>query len=108
MMMAVLTVIFLQLLVQDALDSAADSSNGSSGTAAHVTAQVVVNTSHTGQHTLVDPDVTSSSAGTIVSGSPHYITVTGNNKFRLKNTFKSMSPFDCFLYFIYLLFNYFN
>ncbi|XP_033223625.1 DNA-binding protein RFX2 isoform X3 [Belonocnema kinseyi] len=69
----------IQLLVQDALDSAADSSNGSSGTAAHVTAQVVVNTSHTGQHTLVDPDVTSSSAGTIVSGSPHYITVTGTS-----------------------------
>ncbi|XP_043472783.1 DNA-binding protein RFX2 isoform X2 [Leptopilina heterotoma] len=66
----------IQLLVQDTLDSTADSSNGSSSTPAHVTAQVVVNTAHTGQHTLVDPDVTSTSAGTIVSGSPHYITVT--------------------------------
>ncbi|XP_051175428.1 DNA-binding protein RFX2 isoform X3 [Leptopilina boulardi] len=66
----------IQLLVQDTLDSTADSSNGSSSTPAHVTAQVVVNTAHAGQHTLVDPDVTSTSAGTIVSGSPHYITVT--------------------------------
>ncbi|XP_023244976.1 DNA-binding protein RFX2 [Copidosoma floridanum] len=67
----------IQLLVQDSLDAAADSSNGSSGPQAHVTAQVVVNTTHTGQHTLVDSDIASTSAGhTIVSGSPHYITVT--------------------------------
>ncbi|XP_032454563.1 DNA-binding protein RFX2 isoform X12 [Nasonia vitripennis] len=66
----------IQLLVQDPLDNTADSSNGSSGTQAHVTAQVVVNTTHSGQHTLVDSDTASTSAGTIVSGSPHYITVT--------------------------------
>jgi regulatory factor X 1/2/3 len=64
-------------LVQDPLETAADSSNGSTGTPAHVTAQVVVNTTHSGQHTLVDSDAASTSAGTIVSGSPHYITVTG-------------------------------
>ncbi|XP_011145065.2 DNA-binding protein RFX2 isoform X5 [Harpegnathos saltator] len=66
----------IQLLVQDSLETAADSSNGSTGTSAHVTAQVVVNTTHSGQHTLVDSDAASTSAGTIVSGSPHYITVT--------------------------------
>ncbi|XP_026830417.1 DNA-binding protein RFX2 isoform X3 [Ooceraea biroi] len=66
----------IQLLVQDPLETAADSSNGSTGTPAHVTAQVVVNTTHAGQHTLVDSDAASTSAGTIVSGSPHYITVT--------------------------------
>ncbi|XP_063982439.1 DNA-binding protein RFX2 isoform X2 [Diachasmimorpha longicaudata] len=66
----------IQLVVQDPLETAADSSNGSSGTAAHVTAQVVVNTTHSGQHTLIDSDVASTSTGTIVSGSPHYITVT--------------------------------
>ncbi|XP_014474713.1 PREDICTED: DNA-binding protein RFX2 isoform X3 [Dinoponera quadriceps] len=66
----------IQLLVQDPLETAADSSNGSTGTSAHVTAQVVVNTTHSGQHTLVDSDAASTSAGTIVSGSPHYITVT--------------------------------
>ncbi|XP_029178995.1 DNA-binding protein RFX2 isoform X3 [Nylanderia fulva] len=66
----------IQLLVQDPLETAADSSNGSTGTPAHVTAQVVVNTTHSGQHTLVDSDAASTSAGTIVSGSPHYITVT--------------------------------
>jgi len=64
-------------LVQDPLETAADSSNGSTGTPAHVTAQVVVNTTHSGQHALVDSDA-STSAGTIVSGSPHYITVTGS------------------------------
>ncbi|XP_014474716.1 PREDICTED: DNA-binding protein RFX2 isoform X5 [Dinoponera quadriceps] len=62
--------------IQDPLETAADSSNGSTGTSAHVTAQVVVNTTHSGQHTLVDSDAASTSAGTIVSGSPHYITVT--------------------------------
>ncbi|XP_018343073.1 PREDICTED: DNA-binding protein RFX2 isoform X5 [Trachymyrmex septentrionalis] len=62
--------------IQDPLDTAADSSNGSTGTPAHVTAQVVVNTTHSGQHTLVDSEAASTSAGTIVSGSPHYITVT--------------------------------
>ncbi|KYM94974.1 Transcription factor RFX3 [Cyphomyrmex costatus] len=62
--------------IQDPLDTAADSSNGSTGTPAHVTAQVVVNTTHSGQHALVDSDAASTSAGTIVSGSPHYITVT--------------------------------
>ncbi|EFN80901.1 Transcription factor RFX3 [Harpegnathos saltator] len=62
--------------IQDSLETAADSSNGSTGTSAHVTAQVVVNTTHSGQHTLVDSDAASTSAGTIVSGSPHYITVT--------------------------------
>ncbi|XP_043678682.1 DNA-binding protein RFX2 isoform X3 [Vespula pensylvanica] len=66
----------IQLLVQDQLETAADSSNGSTGTPAHVTAQVVVNTTHSGQHTFVDSDAASTSAGTIVSGSPHYITVT--------------------------------
>ncbi|XP_012135970.1 regulatory transcription factor Rfx isoform X3 [Megachile rotundata] len=66
----------LQLFVQDPLETAADSSNGSTGTAAHVTAQVVVNTTHSGQHTLVDSDAASTSAGTIVTGSPHFITVT--------------------------------
>ncbi|XP_076168493.1 regulatory transcription factor Rfx isoform X4 [Ptiloglossa arizonensis] len=66
----------IQLLVQDPLETAADSSNGSTGTPAHVTAQVVVNTTHSGQHTLVDSDTASTSAGTIVSGSPHFITVT--------------------------------
>ncbi|XP_035741087.1 DNA-binding protein RFX2-like isoform X5 [Vespa mandarinia] len=66
----------IQLLVQDPLETAADSSNGSTGTSAHVTAQVVVNTTHSGQHTFVDSDTASTSAGTIVSGSPHYITVT--------------------------------
>lgn len=66
-------------MVQDPLETAADSSNGSTGTPAHVTAQVVVNTTHSGQHTLVDSDAASTSAGTIVSGSPHYITVTGNS-----------------------------
>ncbi|XP_067209809.1 DNA-binding protein RFX2 isoform X3 [Linepithema humile] len=66
----------IQLLVQDSLETAADSSNGSTGTSAHVTAQVVVNTTHSGQHTLVDSDAASTSAGTIVSDSPHYITVT--------------------------------
>ncbi|XP_053989028.1 DNA-binding protein RFX2 isoform X2 [Hylaeus anthracinus] len=66
----------IQLLVQDPLEAAADSSNGSTGTPAHVTAQVVVNTTHSGQHTLVDSDTASTSAGTIVSGSPHFITVT--------------------------------
>ncbi|XP_043289835.1 DNA-binding protein RFX2 isoform X2 [Venturia canescens] len=67
----------IQLLVQDSLEQAADSSNGSSGTTQHVTAQVVVNTTHqSGQHTLVDSDAASTSTGTIVSGSPHYITVT--------------------------------
>ncbi|KAJ8668157.1 hypothetical protein QAD02_009820 [Eretmocerus hayati] len=66
----------IQLLVQDPLDTGGDSSNGSSSAQAHVTAQVVVNTTHSGQHTLVDSDVVSTSAGTIVSGSPHYITVT--------------------------------
>ncbi|XP_011647753.2 DNA-binding protein RFX2 isoform X3 [Pogonomyrmex barbatus] len=66
----------IQLLVQDPLETAADSSNGSTGTPAHVTAQVVVNTTHSGQHALVDSDAASTSAGTIVSGSPHYITVT--------------------------------
>ncbi|XP_014474709.1 PREDICTED: DNA-binding protein RFX2 isoform X1 [Dinoponera quadriceps] len=69
----------IQLLVQDPLETAADSSNGSTGTSAHVTAQVVVNTTHSGQHTLVDSDAASTSAGTIVSGSPHYITVTGTS-----------------------------
>ncbi|XP_025153808.1 DNA-binding protein RFX2 isoform X6 [Harpegnathos saltator] len=69
----------IQLLVQDSLETAADSSNGSTGTSAHVTAQVVVNTTHSGQHTLVDSDAASTSAGTIVSGSPHYITVTGTS-----------------------------
>ncbi|XP_050454282.1 DNA-binding protein RFX2 isoform X6 [Cataglyphis hispanica] len=69
----------IQLLVQDPLETAADSSNGSTGTPAHVTAQVVVNTTHSGQHTLVDSDAASTSAGTIVSGSPHYITVTGTS-----------------------------
>ncbi|XP_018309489.1 DNA-binding protein RFX2 isoform X1 [Mycetomoellerius zeteki] len=69
----------IQLLVQDTLDTAADSSNGSTGTPAHVTAQVVVNTTHSGQHALVDSDSASTSAGTIVSGSPHYITVTGTS-----------------------------
>ncbi|XP_076300057.1 regulatory transcription factor Rfx isoform X6 [Lasioglossum baleicum] len=67
----------IQLLVQDPLETAADSSNGSTGTPAHVTAQVVVNTTHSGQHALVDSDAASTSAGTIVSGSPHFITVTG-------------------------------
>ncbi|XP_076624445.1 regulatory transcription factor Rfx isoform X1 [Colletes latitarsis] len=67
----------IQLLVQDPLETAADSSNGSTGTPAHVTAQVVVNTTHSGQHTLVDSDTASTSTGTIVSGSPHFITVTG-------------------------------
>ncbi|XP_066598967.1 DNA-binding protein RFX2 isoform X3 [Prorops nasuta] len=67
----------IQLLVQDPIDTAADSSNGSTGTPAHVTAQVVVNTTHSNQHTLVDSDAASTSTGTIVSGSPHYITVTG-------------------------------
>ncbi|XP_076235943.1 regulatory transcription factor Rfx isoform X2 [Calliopsis andreniformis] len=62
--------------IQDPLETAADSSNGSTGTPAHVTAQVVVNTTHSGQHTLVDSDAASTSAGTIVSGSPHFITVT--------------------------------
>ncbi|PBC25630.1 Transcription factor RFX3 [Apis cerana cerana] len=62
--------------IQDPLEAAADSSNGSTGTPAHVTAQVVVNTTHSGQHTLVDSDAASTSAGTIVSGSPHFITVT--------------------------------
>ncbi|KAG7197128.1 hypothetical protein KM043_007215 [Ampulex compressa] len=62
--------------IQDPLETAADSSNGSTGTPAHVTAQVVVNTTHSGQHTLVDSDAASTSAATIVSGSPHYITVT--------------------------------
>uniref|UniRef100_A0ABD2VWQ9 RFX-type winged-helix domain-containing protein n=1 Tax=Trichogramma kaykai TaxID=54128 RepID=A0ABD2VWQ9_9HYME len=66
----------IQLLVQDSLDTTADSSNGSSSAQAHVTAQVVVNTTHSGQHTIVDSDAASSSAGTIVGGSPHYITVT--------------------------------
>ncbi|XP_076300054.1 regulatory transcription factor Rfx isoform X3 [Lasioglossum baleicum] len=66
----------IQLLVQDPLETAADSSNGSTGTPAHVTAQVVVNTTHSGQHALVDSDAASTSAGTIVSGSPHFITVT--------------------------------
>ncbi|XP_078043755.1 regulatory transcription factor Rfx isoform X3 [Augochlora pura] len=66
----------IQLLVQDPLETAADSSNGSTGTPAHVTAQVVVNTTHSGQHTLVDSDAASTSAGTIVSSSPHFITVT--------------------------------
>ena len=65
------------MLVQDCLDATADSSDGSSGTQAHVTTQVVVNTTHTGQHTIVDSDTASTSTGTIVSGSPHYITVTG-------------------------------
>ncbi|XP_076684700.1 regulatory transcription factor Rfx isoform X6 [Andrena cerasifolii] len=69
----------IQLLVQDPLETAADSSNGSTGTPAHVTAQVVVNTTHSGQHTLVDSDAASTSAGTIVSGSPHFITVTGTS-----------------------------
>ncbi|XP_032684860.1 DNA-binding protein RFX2 isoform X6 [Odontomachus brunneus] len=69
----------IQLLVQDPLETAADSSNGSTGTSAHVTAQVVVNTTHSGQHTLVDSDAASTSAGTIVSDSPHYITVTGTS-----------------------------
>ncbi|XP_011066945.1 PREDICTED: DNA-binding protein RFX2 isoform X4 [Acromyrmex echinatior] len=69
----------IQLLVQDPLDTTADSSNGSTGTPAHVTAQVVVNTTHSGQHALVDSDAASTSAGTIVSGSPHYITVTGTS-----------------------------
>ncbi|XP_048505807.1 DNA-binding protein RFX2 isoform X13 [Athalia rosae] len=69
----------IQLLVQDSLETAADSSNGSSGTSAHVTAQVVVNTTHSGQHTLVDTDTGSTATGTIVSGSPHYITVTGTS-----------------------------
>ncbi|KAK0074477.1 hypothetical protein PV326_012415, partial [Microctonus aethiopoides] len=64
------------LVVQDPLETAADSSNGSSGTPAHVTAQVVVNTTHSGQHTLIDSDAASTSTGTIVTGSPHYITVT--------------------------------
>nr|XP_034185451.1 DNA-binding protein RFX2 isoform X4 [Osmia lignaria] len=62
--------------IQDPLETAADSSNGSTGTPAHVTAQVVVNTTHSGQHTLVDSDAASTSAGTIVGGSPHFITVT--------------------------------
>ncbi|CAL7942644.1 unnamed protein product [Xylocopa violacea] len=62
--------------IQDPLETAADSSNGSTGTPAHVTAQVVVNTTHSGQHTLVDSDAASTSTGTIVSGSPHFITVT--------------------------------
>ncbi|KAL0118279.1 hypothetical protein PUN28_009138 [Cardiocondyla obscurior] len=62
--------------IQDPLETAADSSNGSTGPPAHVTAQVVVNTTHSGQHTLVDSDAASTSAGTIVGGSPHYITVT--------------------------------
>ncbi|XP_058790783.1 DNA-binding protein RFX2 [Phymastichus coffea] len=70
----------IQLLVQDSLDATGDSSNGSSSTQAHVTAQVVVNTTHSGQHTLVDSDAASTSTGTIVSGSPHYITVTGTNE----------------------------
>ncbi|XP_032684856.1 DNA-binding protein RFX2 isoform X2 [Odontomachus brunneus] len=65
--------------IQDPLETAADSSNGSTGTSAHVTAQVVVNTTHSGQHTLVDSDAASTSAGTIVSDSPHYITVTGTS-----------------------------
>lgn len=65
------------MLVQDSLDSAADSSNGSSGTQAHVTAQVVVNTTHNGQQILGEADTASTSTGTIVSSSPHYITVTG-------------------------------
>ncbi|XP_011868958.1 PREDICTED: DNA-binding protein RFX2 isoform X7 [Vollenhovia emeryi] len=69
----------IQLLVQDPLETAADSSNGSTGPPAHVTAQVVVNTTHSGQHALVDSDAASTSAGTIVSGSPHYITVTGTS-----------------------------
>ncbi|XP_070516528.1 DNA-binding protein RFX2 isoform X6 [Cardiocondyla obscurior] len=69
----------IQLLVQDPLETAADSSNGSTGPPAHVTAQVVVNTTHSGQHTLVDSDAASTSAGTIVGGSPHYITVTGTS-----------------------------
>ncbi|XP_033337441.1 regulatory transcription factor Rfx isoform X5 [Megalopta genalis] len=69
----------IQLLVQDPLETAADSSNGSTGTPAHVTAQVVVNTTHSGQHTLVDSDAASTSAGTIVSSSPHFITVTGTS-----------------------------
>ncbi|XP_031830232.1 regulatory transcription factor Rfx isoform X6 [Nomia melanderi] len=69
----------IQLLVQDPLETAADSSNGSTGTPAHVTAQVVVNTTHSGQHTLVDSDAASTSAGTIVGGSPHFITVTGTS-----------------------------
>lgn len=54
------------------MENAADSSNGSSGTQSHV----VVNTSHSG-HTIIDSDAASSSTGTIVSESPHYITVTG-------------------------------
>lgn len=74
-------------MVQDPLETAADSSNGSTGTPAHVTAQVVVNTTHSGQHTLVDSDAASTSAGTIVSGSPHFITVTG--AFRAKVNFNS-------------------
>ncbi|XP_044018453.1 DNA-binding protein RFX2 isoform X1 [Aphidius gifuensis] len=61
----------IQLVVQDSLENAADSSNGSSGTQSHV----VVNTSHSG-HTIIDSDAASSSTGTIVSESPHYITVT--------------------------------
>ncbi|CAK9826745.1 Transcription factor RFX3 [Anthophora retusa] len=69
----------IQLLVQDPLETAADSSNGSTGTPAHVTAQVVVNTTHSGQHTLVDSDAASTSTGTIVGGSPHFITVTGTS-----------------------------
>ncbi|XP_020286707.1 DNA-binding protein RFX2 isoform X3 [Pseudomyrmex gracilis] len=69
----------IQLLVQDPLETAADSSNGSAGTPSHVTAQVVVNTTHSNQHTLVDSDAASTSAGTIVSDSPHYITVTGTS-----------------------------
>lgn len=80
--------------MQDPLETAADSSNGSTGTPAHVTAQVVVNTTHSGQHTLVDSDAASTSAGTIVSGSPHFITVTG--------VFQAQTvPRNC--YFIYLL-----
>ncbi|XP_057342211.1 DNA-binding protein RFX2 isoform X1 [Microplitis mediator] len=66
----------IQLVVQDSLETAADSSNSSSGTSAHVTAQVVVNTTHSGQHTLINSDVASTSTSAIVSGSPHYITVT--------------------------------
>lgn len=80
-------------MVQDPLETAADSSNGSTSTPAHVTAQVVVNTTHSGQHTLVDSDAASTSAGTIVSGSPHYITVTGNEskiKYKCNSNIKSI------------------
>ncbi|XP_017893084.1 DNA-binding protein RFX2 isoform X3 [Ceratina calcarata] len=69
----------IQLLVQDPLETAAESSNGSTSTSAHVTAQVVVNTTHTSQHTLVNSDSASTSTGTIVSESPHFITVTGTS-----------------------------